>query len=134
MFRRVELITEIRDEEYEALLRIIEQQNNLSDDAKDLMRFHKSGLVGFGNETIWDAWVDMPNPRRDIYKNCRFYFTEAGWRKYGRATITACQQTGQRYRVLSIKEDSVDVVYRDDVQVAVRPRRKRATRVDVDEA
>jgi hypothetical protein len=39
-------------------------------------------------------------------------------------TFEVCQQVGQRYRVLRIKENAVDVIYRDEFQVAVRPRRK----------
>jgi hypothetical protein len=65
----------------------------------------------------------MPSPRRALFKNCRFYFTEAGWRRYGRPTIDACQQAGQAYRVLRIKERSVEIVYRDEFQVATRPKK-----------
>jgi hypothetical protein len=72
-----------------------------------------------------DVWSDLPNPKKSIRRNCRFYFTEVGWRKYGRSTITVCQQTNQEYRVLRIKEKSVDVVYRDEYQVAVRAKKKR---------
>lgn len=92
---------------------------------RDLLRFWKSGLMGYGNETVMEAWDKLNSPRRDIFKNCRFFFTEAGWRRYGRPAVTACQQTGQLYRVLSIKEKSVEVVYRDELQVAVRPKKKR---------
>lgn len=62
--------------------------------------------------------------RRSIYLNVRFYFTEEGRRQYGRKTFETCQKVGQRYCVIRIKENSVDVVYRDEVQVAVRPKRK----------
>ncbi len=69
----------------------------------------------------------MPLPRHVANKNCGFYVTEAGWQGYGRATIAACQQTGQRYRVVRMKEHAVEVIYRDAVQVAVRPRKRRVS-------
>lgn len=85
----------------------------------------KHGLTGIGgNGEVADAWIDMKGPRRRLFKNCRFYFTDEGWRRYGRPTVAACLRTGQRFRVIAIKEKSMDVVYRDEIQVAVRPKRK----------
>jgi hypothetical protein len=107
MFRRIELIHELPAQAGELPLRM------------------KSGIMGWGKVEVFDAWAKMNNPRRDVHRNSRFYFTEAGWRKYGRATVAACQFHGQGYRVLRIKESAVDVIYRDEWQVAVRPKRKR---------
>jgi hypothetical protein len=126
MFRRIELFDEISEEHYR---RFIEATQRSIDDPdyrieKDNPRFWKSGLAGFGNPVIWDAWGQMNSPRYPVNKNTRFYFTEEGWRRYGRKTIEVCQQVGQRYRVIRIKENSVDVIYRDEVQVAVRPKKK----------
>jgi hypothetical protein len=127
MFRRIELFDEMSEEHYR---RFIEATRQSIDDPgyhieKDNPRFRKSGLMGFGNPVVWDAWVHMNSPRRPVNRNARFYFTEEGWRRYGRKTIEVCQQVGQRYRVIRIKENSVDVIYRDAVQVAVRPKKKR---------
>ena len=72
---------------------------------------------------VIQAWNALNAPRRALYKNCRFYFTEEGWRRYGRPTVAACQKAGQEYRVIRLKERSVDVMYRDECQVAVRPRK-----------
>ena len=123
MFRRIELIDQLSAETYRALIDAATQRGDPVD--KTLARFWKSGLMGFGNEIVTDAWVHMNSPRRAIFKNCRFYFAEEGWRRYGRPTITACQQTGQHYRVIRIKEHSVEVAYRDEFQVAVRPNTKK---------
>ena len=90
-----------------------------------LRRFWKSGLMTPANDAVVAAWAGMNRPRRAIFRNCRFYFTEEGWRRYGRATIAACQQSGQGYRVIRVKERSVDVVYRDKVQVAARNRKRK---------
>ena len=126
MFRRIELIDEMNADHYRTFIETMRQTMRDPDYniEKEYPRFWKSGLVGFGNPVVWDAWAQLHSPRRPINKNVRFYFTEEGWRRYGRKTIEVCQQVGQGYRVLSIKEKSVDVVYRDEFQVAVRPKRK----------
>ena len=123
MFRRIELINGMSAGDYDNLIRTLERNGESID--KDLTRYWKTGLMGFGNEVVTEAWVQMPSPKRSIARNCRFYFTEAGWRRYGRPTIIACQQSNHEYRVLRIKQKSVNVIYRDEYQVAVRPKRKR---------
>lgn len=126
MFRRIELIDEMSAEDYRAFIESL--QKSINDPDVDLEReyprFWKTGLMGYGNPAVWDAWIGMNSPRHPVNKNARFYFTEEGWRRYGRKTIEVCQQVGQRYRVLSVKESAVDVIYRDEFQVAVRPKKK----------
>jgi len=126
VFRRIELINGLGADEYDNMIQALERNGETID--KDLTRYWKTGLMGFGNEVVTEAWVQMPSPKRSLYKNCRFYFTEAGWRRFGRSTIIACQQTNVEYRGLRIKEKSVDVIYRDEYQVAVRPRKKDVNR------
>lgn len=128
MFRRIELIQELAIDSYHHVVRVLEQQGALSEEYLRMIRYQKSGLMAVGNDTVAQAWDRMPIPQRSINRNCRFYFTEVGWRQYGRPTVAACQATGQRYRVLRIKENAVDVVYRDTVQVAVRPKKQRPIR------
>lgn len=102
MFRRIELITKIGKMEF------------------------KQGLCGFCEEAVADAWADdMPGPKKKLHKNCRFFFTELGWDEFGRNIVAACISSGQRYRVISVKERSVDVMYGDKYQVAVRPLKRR---------
>jgi len=122
----IELINGMSADVYDNMIQALQRNGQTVD--QDLTRSWKTGLMGFGNEAVTEAWVQMPSPKRSITRNCRFYFTEEGWRRYGRPTITACQQTNQEYRVLCIKERSVDVVYQDEYQVAVRPRRKDVSR------
>jgi hypothetical protein len=126
MFRRIELFDEISEEHYRNFIEAARQSINDPDYPveKENPRFRKSGLAGFGSPVVWNAWLQINSPRCPVNKNVRFYFTEEGWRRYGRKTIEVCQQVGQRYRVLRIKENAVDVIYRDEFQVAVRPRRK----------
>jgi len=122
MFRRIELIHQLTSTEYRAFLKAVRQSSQASQ--YQLIRFWKSGLLGTRSLGVAYAWSELNSPRRSLYKNCRFFFTEDGWNRYGREAISACQKTGQEYRVIRIKERSVDVMYRDAYQVAVRPRKK----------
>ena len=130
MFRRIELIEHMSRREQ---LRMLRRLSGVADLPLRIVeqitdRDWKQGLMGLSrHETVVRAWIQMPAPRR-LSKNTRFYFTEEGWRRYGRKTVAACQTVGQRYRVIRIKERSVDVVFRDDVQVAVRPKKPRQPR------
>ena len=126
MFRRIELIHQMPAKEYRKILRLLTRQGEAS--VPTLSRFRKSGLMTSSHEHVARAWTDLNAPRRSISKNTRFFFTEAGWRRYGRPTITACQKVGQEYRVIRIKEHSVAVLYRDEFQAAVRPRKKTSRR------
>jgi hypothetical protein len=63
-------------------------------------------------------------PASSPVKNARFYFTEAGWDRFGRAIVAAARESGQRIRVLRTNEEDVDALYRDEWQVMVRPKRK----------
>lgn len=106
MYRRIELIIPFREED---------------STVSDII----GGLCRVGNDEIVEAWVSLNNPRKSINKNVRFYFTEAGWDKYGRNTVAACIRTGQKYRVLAFEEHDVDVFYKDEYQVCLRPKHKR---------
>ncbi len=110
MYRRIELISQFSSEEV----------NQKMVDIKGGICFVPS------KEGVFEVWSDMPAPNKPINKNCRFYFTEKGWDVYGRAIVKVCQQVEQEYRVIRIKENSVDVFYEDEIQVVVRPRKKRS--------
>lgn len=85
----------------------------------------KLGIMGWVHEVIGDAWIDdLHGPRCAIPWNTRFYFTEEGWRRVGRKVIAACQRVGQEYRVIAVKENAVDVVFRDPYEIAAQPVRK----------
>lgn len=77
-----------------------------------------SGLAG-GDR--WDEDLIMPhlqNPK------ARFWFTEAGWRRYGAPLAAAVRDQGVPHRVLRRKNPSdSQVVYRDRWQVALLPKR-----------
>jgi hypothetical protein len=89
----------------------------------------RSGLMTPTPEPVADAWIDdLIGPGRSLPANCRFYFTEKGWREVGRSVIAAAQQTHQEYRLIAIKETDAQVVWRDKArgyEVAVQPKRAR---------
>jgi hypothetical protein len=94
----------------------------------------KGGLMFPASDEVVDAWIDdLRGPvRSSLPWNCRFYFTEKGWREVGRKVVVAAQRTGQEYRVVAVKETDAQVVWRDKVrgyEVAVQPpSRRRSTR------
>ena len=89
----------------------------------------KQGLMSTGSLDVTDAWIfKLRGAPHSLPSNARFYFTEKVWREIGRRVIVACQKTGQRYRIIAIKETDAQVCWRDkhdDYEVAVQPKRKR---------
>ena len=109
MFRRIELIFE---------------QGEIIWDDKPLKHSWKQGICGVTREEVADAWFDrLAGPNRTLPNNSRFYFTEQGWKEVGRPIVNACQACGQKYRVIKIKERSVDVEWKHELEVAAQPKR-----------
>jgi hypothetical protein len=79
--------------------------------------------AGFG-----DAWGELPMP--DVAdRRLRFWFTEAGWRRYGRAVCAKARADGHVVRVIRRKNPrSSEVAYRDAYQVALRLATERSQR------
>jgi hypothetical protein len=81
-------------------------------------------LMGAFNAGIAaEAWSDLPMP---VLSNprVRFWFTELGWRIYGRRVAAAARASGRAFRVIRRKNPSKSMVmYRDDWQVALLPDR-----------
>jgi hypothetical protein len=95
----------------------------------------RGGLIFSPSDEVVDAWIDdLRGPSRaSLPPNCRFYFTEKGWREVGRNVMAAARRTNVEYRIIAIKETNAQVVWRDKVrgyEVAVQPpsrtRSKRA--------
>jgi hypothetical protein len=82
------------------------------------------GLCGISTELVADAWCGLHIPRKRINKNGRFYFTELGWDVYGRDVVAACIQSEQEYKVIAIEEHDCSVIYKDEYQVVIHPKRK----------
>jgi len=89
----------------------------------------KAGLMGPGKLEVMESWADkLAAPKHRIPSNARFYFTEKGWDEIGRYVIAAARRTGQRYRVLATKEKNLNVIFRDEFQVAGQPVRRHGKR------
>lgn len=76
---------------------------------------------------VIDAWIfKLCGPRARCFRaNARFYFTERGWQEVGSKVMEACKKTGQRFRILTVKERSVNVVWKDPLEVAAQPIKRR---------
>jgi len=72
------------------------------------------------------AWgMKAPGKKVFIPTKSRFFFTEQGWKLYGKYILGDIQTCGIKARVLSVKHRSVDVVYKDRWQVAVVKRKPK---------
>jgi hypothetical protein len=57
-------------------------------------------------------------------RRARFYFTEHGWQKIGRLAAAEATRRGHVVKVIRRKQpDRSQIVYRDDLQVAILPTR-----------
>ena len=81
-------------------------------------------LMGAFNAQLADgAWGDLPYPFLSNPR-VRFWFTERGWRDYGRRVAAGARASGRTYRVIRRKNPARSMVaYRDDWQVALLPDR-----------
>ncbi|MET8143475.1 hypothetical protein ABZU32_24515 [Sphaerisporangium sp. NPDC005288] len=80
------------------------------------------------------AWVmagsnavlgDLPMPYIEN-RRARFWFTEEGWRVYGRDLAAGLRARGHTIRVIRVKNPArSQVIYRDRYQVALLPSRDR---------
>jgi hypothetical protein len=68
---------------------------------------------------------DTPYPRL-ANPRARFFFTEAGWKRYGRNVYAAARQRGHRIKLIRRKNPArSQVFYQDAFQVAVLPASRR---------
>jgi hypothetical protein len=95
------------------------------------VREYPSGtnLRGAFTAGLSEGLDDIPNPEI-TNPRARFYFTEAGWRKYGRPMYAAARQRGHTIRVIRRKNPAKSqIVYQDAYQVAILPApAKRSTK------
>jgi hypothetical protein len=88
----------------------------------------KTGLCG-GTTTddVAEAWIGQLKGV-GTGKNNRYYFTEKGWKEVGRYVVEKLQAAGQRYRIIKLKHNEVEVMATDrKFEVAVRPRKPKHT-------
>ena len=86
-----------------------------------------SGGVGLWAHMLPGQWVGGRLPRPHIgNRRARFYFTEAGWHKIGRAVLMDARRRGIMVRVVRLKNPPLSqAIYRDKWQVAILPPGRR---------
>lgn len=83
-------------------------------------------LVGLMNSHLLSGLMDRLGLRNPNLQNlkARFYFTETGWREVGKLIAGEARRQGHVVKVLRRKEPAdSQVVYRDELQLAILPRR-----------
>lgn len=82
-----------------------------------------SNLRGVFTAGLSEGLGDIPFPRLSN-ERARFYFTEAGWRMYGRHIAAAAYRRGHRIKLIRRKNPArSQIVYQDAYQVALLPSR-----------
>jgi hypothetical protein len=82
-------------------------------------------LGGAGRRRPRVDWQDLAIPEI-TNRRARFYFTEDGWRRYGRTVYEKALQAGHQVKVIRRKNPHrSQVVYRDRWQVAILPLKAR---------
>ena len=83
------------------------------------------------DNNVIEAWIYHlrgPWGRRSgkIPKNARFYFTEKGWDSVGKFVIKECIKAKQEYKIIKVKENSVNVIWEDSYtgyEIAAQPKK-----------
>lgn len=89
-----------------------DENENMKNGTGKLMGAMGACLTDFGDLRA----PRITNPR------ARFWFTEAGWEKYGRSVVADAYHTGRTFRLLVRKNPPRSaVVYRDKWQLALLP-------------
>ena len=97
-------------------LDIWEKANEPNVCRRRLMGAYAVGAIG---------WGTLPRPHIGN-RRARFYFTEAGWHKVGRAVLMDALQRGIMIRVIRLKNPLLSqAIYRDKWQVAILPPGRR---------
>jgi hypothetical protein len=87
-----------------------------------------TSLRGAFTAGLCDVWDELPMPDVDDPR-LRFWFTEEGWRRFGRSVCAKARADGHVVRVIRRKNPrSSEVAYRDAYQVALRPATERPRR------
>ena len=80
-------------------------------------------LMGAYAANVPCDWDGLRRPPLEHHR-ARFYFTEKGWCRIGRCVAADARQAGRVVRVLRRKNPPAsDVVYEDELQVALLPRK-----------
>jgi hypothetical protein len=105
-----------------AIYRLISEQLSNPGEGVQLVYIPGGRLVGPMATGVWpSAMTGLSMPHLDVPR-ARFWFTEAGWKRFGIAVVKDHEAAGLKVRVLRQKNppDSA-IVYRDTWQIALLP-------------
>ena len=69
---------------------------------------------------------DLALPKKRINSRAKFYFTEKGYRKYGKDVIASSIEEDQVLQVIKRKNPKKSqIVYEDEYQVAILPEKRK---------
>jgi hypothetical protein len=126
MYYRIEVINEYSIDNALRLAKELGIHMTVGHKSKLKFSAYKHGLCGITTDEVVSAWIDdIMGPTRAVNRNCRFFFTEKGFDTVGRKVIAACIKSEQKYRVIRIKNHEWDVVWKGELEAALRPRKKR---------
>lgn len=106
---------------------LIDTITHTFDPATGTWRVLPSGtnLRGVFMAGLSEGFEDIPFPRLD-HPRARFYFTETGWKRYGRNVYAAACRRGHRIRLIRRKNPArSQIVYSDPFQVAILPDKRQ---------
>lgn len=84
--------------------------NDYSDDGEELTTGLYLGLSFYCSEELV-----VPISEQDIGK---FYFTFAGWHKFGKQSLLHLKATNKKFKIKTIDKNSLNIKYEDDFQVS----------------
>jgi hypothetical protein len=115
-----------RPKDHQMIYRILASTSILSDERGDTegpVRVVGTRICGAFSAGVTEGFGGLPAPGFQVPR-ARFYFTELGWKQFGRAIYAAAQREGRAVRGIRLKNPHrSQLVYQDAYQVAILPRR-----------
>jgi hypothetical protein len=105
------------------IYRIIAETYDIAwDDTMTISRLVSAGLRGVFTAGVTEGMEEVPSPHL-TNPRARFYFTEEGWKRFGRNIVAIARKKGRAVRVIRRKNPhKSQIVYQDVYQVAILPR------------
>ena len=104
------------------IYRIVAETHDVAfDDESQQWHLVSAGLRGAFTAGVTGGFSGVPAPRL-ANPRARFYFTEAGWKKFGQGVLAVAKEEGRMVRVIRRKNPpKSQIIYQDAYQVAILP-------------
>lgn len=104
------------------IYRIIAEDERYYWDKEEEQYIQVSGSLRGAYMAGFTDFQGLPMPKARVHPRARFWFTEAGWKKYGKFVIADAMRSGRVYRLLRRKNPPRSaIVYQDKWQIALLP-------------